>query len=59
MNPIEVGIEALSILLFDWLGYVFVKTFSDTTPGYGYYGWALYLAMNAAAVIYFKQKYLK
>lgn len=59
MNPIQVGIDALIILLFDWLGYVFIKTFSEATPGYGIYGWGLYIAMNAAALIYLKQKYLK
>lgn len=59
MNAITVGTEALVIILFDWIGFEFIRTFSATTPGYGIYGWGLYLAMNAGGLLYLKQKYLK
>jgi hypothetical protein len=59
MNPIKVGVDALIIILFDWIAYVFIKNLSDATPGYGYFGWPLYIAANIVALYLIKQKYFK
>ncbi len=51
--------DILVFLLIDFVGFSMVDDFSKAMPGYGTYGWPLYIAMNAGAVFYFRNKYFK
>lgn len=52
-------IDILVFFLVDFVGFSMVDDFSKAMPGYGTYGWPLYIAMNAGAVFYFRNKYFK
>ncbi|MCZ7358011.1 MAG: hypothetical protein O8C66_05885 [Candidatus Methanoperedens sp.] len=51
--------DVIGFIIVDYMAYVIVDGFTKTTPGYGYFGWPLYIAGNAAVLYYLKNKYLK
>lgn len=45
----------IRFITLDYIAYIIVDGFTKTTPEYGYYGWPLYIAGNAAVLYSLKR----
>jgi len=55
MNIREFIIGALVGIIGDYVGFNIVDAFSKATPGWSPYGWGLYIAFNAAIILWLKR----
>jgi len=55
MNIQEFVVGALVGIIGDYVGFNMVDALSKATPGWSSYGWGLYIAFNAAIVLWLKR----